>query len=147
MIAGLPGTGISGLFYLLSAFWMPFAEIFRFLRGRERQSNWRLIFSQFSLALGIFVTLGTTAALLDYFISFSVRFLGVFVSDSETQLVNLGVAPTVITLSVLFAFLFSIEIVGIILSRVKLRGFQLQNKNEIVIDKEFSAKKETIVAK
>jgi hypothetical protein len=121
MIAGLPGTGISGLFYIISAFWMPVAEIVRFLRGRKRQSNWRLVFSQFALASGILVTLGATGALLDYFISFSVNVLGIFASNSgdKSQVVNLGVAPTIITIAVLFVFLFSIEIIGVILGRIK----------------------------
>jgi hypothetical protein len=123
MIAGLPGTGISGLFYIISAFWMPIAEIVRFLRGRERQSEWKLVFSQVALAGGILITLGATGALLDYFISFSASILGVFASNSsdKSQLVNLGVAPTIITIAVLFLFLFSIEIIGIFFGRVKSR--------------------------
>ena len=100
---------------------MPVAEIVRFLRGRKRQSNWRLVFSQFALASGILVTLGATGALLDYFISFSVNVLGIFASNSgdKSQVVNLGVAPTIITIAVLFVFLFSIEIIGVILGRIK----------------------------
>lgn len=148
MIAGLPGTGISGLFYLLSAFWMPFAEIIRLLRGRERQSDWKLIFSQFALALGIFIILGATGVLLDYFISFSVNILGIFASnvDGKSQLVNLGVAPTVITLAVLFIFLFSIEIIGMILVRIKSRHSK-PNKKEILIGNDFSRKEETLLTK
>ena len=132
MIAGLPGTGISGLFYILSAFWMPIAEIVRVLRGRKRQSNWKLVFSQVVLASGILVTLGATGALLDYFISFSVTVLGIFASDSgdKSQLVNLGVAPTIITIAVLFVFLFGIEIIGVILGRIKSRNSRLRLEKE-----------------
>ena len=39
--AGLPGTGLGGLFYLLLAFWMPFAELPRTLRGRSSRARWR----------------------------------------------------------------------------------------------------------
>ena len=132
MIAGLPGTGISGLFYILSAFWMPIAEIVRFLRGRKRQSNWKLVFSQVVLASGILVTLSATGALLDHFISFSVTALGIFASDSgdKSQLVNLGVAPTIITIAVLFVFLFGIEIIGVILGRIKSRNSRLRLEKE-----------------
>ncbi len=131
MIAGLPGTGISGLFYIINAFWMPIAEVVRFLRGRERQSEWKLVFSQVALAGGILVTLGATGALLDYFISFSVSVLGIFASNSndKSQLASLGVAPTIITIAVLFVFLFSIEIIGIILGRIKSRKLRMRIKN------------------
>jgi hypothetical protein len=119
MIAGLPGTGISGLFYLLSAFWMPIAEAVRSLRGSKRQSNWKLVFSQFALATGIFAALGATGALIDYFIPFSAKILAAFIpySENNSQPVSLGVAPTIITIGVLFVFLFSIEIIGMILGR------------------------------
>ncbi len=140
MIAGLPGTGISGLFYIISAFWMPIAEIVRFLRGRERQSEWKLVFSQVALAGGILVTLGATGALLDYFISFSVSVLGIFASSSgdKSQLVNLGVAPTIITIAVLFVFLFSIEVIGIILGRIKSRKLKMRIKKEALNVKNLS---------
>lgn len=147
MIAGLPGTGISGLFYILSAFWMPVAEIVRFLRGRERQSNWKLVFSQSALAGGILIILGTTGALLDYFISFSAAALGIFASDSgdKSQLVNLGVAPTIITIAVLFIFLSSIEIIGIILGRIKSRNSRLRREKEVLTVKNLFPKKQKAI--
>jgi len=128
MIAGLPGTGISGLFYILSAFWMPIAEIVRYLRGRKRQSNWTLVFSQVALAGGILITLGATGALLDYFISFSASVLGIFasVSGNKSQLANLGVAPTLITIGVLFVFLFGIEIIGVVLGLIRFRKLRVR---------------------
>ena len=133
MVAGLPGTGISGLFYILSAFWMPIAESVRFLRGRQRQSNWKLVFSQVALASGILAILIATGALLDYFISFSARVFGYFASDSgdKSGLLNLGVAPTVITIAVLFAFLFSVEIIGMIFSQITARNKRKREQNEI----------------
>jgi hypothetical protein len=128
VIAGLPGTGISGLFYILSAFWMPIAEIVRYLRGRKRQSNWKLVFSQVALAGGILITLGATGALLDYFISFSASVLGIFasVSGNKSQLANLGVAPTLITIGVLFVFLFGIEIIGVVLGLIRSRKLRVR---------------------
>jgi hypothetical protein len=134
MIAGLPGTGISGLFYLLSAFWMPIAEIARFLSGRKRQSNWKLVFLQFALATGIFAALGVTGALIDYFIPISVKFFEAFIpnSDKTSQTISLGVAPTVITIAVLFLFLFSLEIIGIILGLINSRNPQKSLKKEAI---------------
>lgn len=125
MNAGLPGTGIGGLFYMLSALWMPVAALIRMARGSERPSNWKLVVSQFGLAAGIFAAFGVIIALIDYFIpaienalSAAVPFL-----TMNSQPVSLGVAPTLITLGVLFGYLFSIEILGMFLAwRKRVRG-------------------------
>jgi hypothetical protein len=147
MIAGLPGTGISGLFYLLSAFWMPIAEFVRTLRGRERQSNWKLVLSQFALATGILAALGGTGALIDYFIPVSVKFLEAFASNSNdnSQPVSLGVAPTLITIGVLFVFLFSIEIVGMFLGRMKSKNLsKRKEKKALTVERLFTEKRQAI---
>jgi hypothetical protein len=60
--AGLPGTGLGGLFYLLLAFWMPLAELPRTLRGQSSRARWRRIGTQFGLAAGIVAALAVTAA-------------------------------------------------------------------------------------
>lgn len=53
MNAGLPGTGIGGVFYLLSALWMPFHGIYKTLTEKNQPQRLRLIFSQVGLALGV----------------------------------------------------------------------------------------------
>ena len=51
--AGLPGTGLGGLFYLLLAFWMPVAELYATLRGRSSRARWRQLATHFALACAI----------------------------------------------------------------------------------------------
>lgn len=53
MTAGLPGTGIGGVFYLLSAVVMPFCELAKTLRGESSWSRWLLVFRQLAMATGI----------------------------------------------------------------------------------------------
>ncbi len=53
MNAGLPGTGISGAFYLLSALWMPFHQLYKTFRDKSQPQRMRLIFVQSGIALGI----------------------------------------------------------------------------------------------
>ena len=53
MTAGLPGTGIGGLFYLISALLMPFREAFRFLVGRGDRARGQLALQQGGLAVTI----------------------------------------------------------------------------------------------
>ncbi len=43
MVAGLPGTGIGGLFYLALVLWMPLRELTLLLRGRSSLARWRSI--------------------------------------------------------------------------------------------------------
>ena len=60
--AGLPGTGLGGLFYLLLAFWMPLAELPRTMRGQSSRARWRSVGAQFGLACGIVAAVAGTAA-------------------------------------------------------------------------------------
>lgn len=76
MTVGLPGAGVGGIFYILSALWMPFHALgHRLLRaagfaGAEdrRPAPWNLIWRQFATALaiiaGLWVTGWALAALL-----------------------------------------------------------------------------------
>jgi len=101
MNAGLPGTGIGGLFYVLSALWMPVAALVRMVRG-GRPSNWKLAVSQFAMALGILGAFGVIAALIGYFlpaVENALSSISLFSREASTPL-SLGVAPTVITLAV-----------------------------------------------
>jgi len=55
MNPGLPGTGIGGLFYILSALWMPACEIWRRCRGNAT-GRWPLVARQFAIAVGVVAT-------------------------------------------------------------------------------------------
>lgn len=61
MNAGLPGTGLGGLFYLLLALAMPVIELVRTLRGDRSPERWRLALTQSGIALGI---IGATVAVV-----------------------------------------------------------------------------------
>jgi len=52
MNPGLPGTGIGGLFYILSALWMPICEVWRLWRG-DAPRQWPLVARQFAIAVGV----------------------------------------------------------------------------------------------
>lgn len=73
MTAGLPGTGIGGVFYLLSALFMPLVELFLTLRGKSSIARWLLVIRQLVMAAGILGgmwVMGATAGLIfDLFIA------------------------------------------------------------------------------
>ncbi|HYT04058.1 MAG TPA: tetratricopeptide repeat protein [Gemmatimonadales bacterium] len=69
MTVGLPGTGIGGMFYLLSALAMPLSEARR--RARERRGaghvgarGWRVVAGQTAIASGILAAMWVTGWLL-----------------------------------------------------------------------------------
>ena len=64
MTPGIPGTGIGGLFYILSALFMPLVEVFNLSRNPDKQSPWLQIITQFSIAAGILLALALTAWLI-----------------------------------------------------------------------------------
>lgn len=60
MNAGLPGTGIGGLFYILLALVMPLRELYLTARGRSSRERWRLVLQQLLIACGIVGSLAVT---------------------------------------------------------------------------------------
>jgi len=64
MNAGLPGTGIGGIFYLLSALLMPIFEVVNTLRGKSSWSRWVLLFKQLAMAAGIIAGMWALGLLL-----------------------------------------------------------------------------------
>jgi tetratricopeptide (TPR) repeat protein len=63
MTAGLPGTGIGGMFYLLSALATPLWQMYVRRRGR-RSHGWSLVAAQAAMALAILAGVWTTGWLL-----------------------------------------------------------------------------------
>jgi tetratricopeptide (TPR) repeat protein len=76
MTPGIPGTGIGGLFYLLSTVALPLREAYRRLRSGVAAVRWRVIALQQLLAAGILAGMWTTGWLL-----------GVLFSPTRTQVV------------------------------------------------------------
>lgn len=64
MTAGLPGTGIGGLFYLLLAVYMPVREFFRLIQKRTNMGRWGFIALQLCFVFGILAALWGEAWLL-----------------------------------------------------------------------------------
>ena len=59
--AGLPGTGLGGLMYVVLALAMPFYEIAQTVRGRSSLARWKLVLRQTAISLGIVVAVASTA--------------------------------------------------------------------------------------
>jgi hypothetical protein len=69
MNAGLPGTGIGGLFYIAGALWMPVGSVVRWATGRSHGHSWRKVALQGGIALGILAALWATGWAVGYLVA------------------------------------------------------------------------------
>jgi hypothetical protein len=65
MTAGLPGTGIGGIFYLLLAVYMPVCEFFKTLQGKTTLKRWEGVTLQLLFVAGILTTMWSEIWLLN----------------------------------------------------------------------------------
>jgi hypothetical protein len=117
MTAGLPGTGIGGLFYLLLVLFMPLREAFRLLRGRGDVRRWRTIGGKLLLAGGILAALWVEAWVL--FEMFGLRresFAATFGANAE-QAARAARAASFATLATLGLVLFALAVLRLLVRR------------------------------
>jgi len=122
MNAGLPGTGLGGLFYVLMALWMPFHELVVALRGRRQGGRWGIIGLEVGFALAIaFAAWGTywlVGFLLNSLAEASTSFspvLSTAASAANDRMAGLlPVAPVVLTLITLLGVLLGVEVLRLI---------------------------------
>ena len=81
MTAGIPGTGISWLFYLLAALLLPLRGIIRRIRGGR--VSWRAIAGKAGLACGVFLGIWLAGWILGL----------LFVSVADSAKVAAGAVP------------------------------------------------------
>jgi hypothetical protein len=96
MTAGLPATGVGGLFYLLAALLLPVRLLWRRAHGRSERGNVMLAIRQFAMSLSMIAAVWLTGALL-----------GLWSSRLPTVVT---VAPIVLTFGMLAVILAVVEI-------------------------------------
>lgn len=64
MSAGLPGLGLGGLFFIVSALLAPVGQLWRTVRGRGRPGQWRLVWRQFFQAAAMVIGIDLTVRLV-----------------------------------------------------------------------------------
>ena len=97
MIAGLPGTGIGGIFYLLLAVWMPVRESYLSLRKRAA-NRWKMVGQHVLLTVGIILGIWATGFALGLIL---VPLLKPSINASPLAMNYLRIAPFILTLGVL----------------------------------------------
>jgi len=107
MTVGLPGTGIGGMFYLLSALAMPLSEAYRRIRGRA-SGGWQIVAGQLAIVGGILVGMFLAG-----------RFLGVALHATQHQ-VRLPLGSVSSNALRIAALVLSIGTLGAVLGAVEL---------------------------
>lgn len=110
MTAGLPGSGIGGLFYLISALAMPVVELWRAARGRANPDRQRVALRQSVMAaaiIGVVWLTGLALALLH---------LTNPARDATGALRLLWVAPGLIAFGTLATVLLAVELLAVALA-------------------------------
>lgn len=123
MVAGMPGAGISAIFYLLAALAMPFVALYRASRaGSLGAGRWRLVARQVSIALGIGIGLAIGGWMLGFVIGSPIppsEVLGAGSAAVQNAAVQVG--ATVGRLGIVFAALTLL----LVMSSVKLASVAL----------------------
>lgn len=117
MNAGLPGTGLGGLFYIVSAIFMPLHRTFR--GGGHSGRTWRRVAAQLGIALGILAGLFATG-----------WGLGLVLRSNPAGLVAGGVSPVAPGIGILrwVALLGTVGLLTLLLITVEVAGLALRRR-------------------
>jgi len=112
--AGLPGTGIGGIFYLASALAMPLREAYRRVRGRAA-GNRRVVAAQLAIAGGILGAMWVTGRLLGLALAAArpIARLGTSLPPSNV----LRIASITLALGTLAGVLVGVELLRLLVHR------------------------------
>lgn len=103
MSAGLPGLGLGGLFFVISALLAPLFELRRVLQGRSSTEAWRQVGRQFAIAVAMIVAVDLTLRGL----LFTASLLGADTDGRGAGLTVLPLAPIGITMALLAGILIA----------------------------------------
>ena len=111
MSAGLPGLGLGGLFFIVSALLAPLVELARTVRGRSSPGAWRGVWRQFAIALTMIVAVDLALRLL----LLAAAALGTGAGSATEGVTRLPLAPIVLTAGLLIAVLLGAKALQLLL--------------------------------
>lgn len=123
MTPGMPGAGIGGIFYLLSAVVMPFRELYRTARGRSSRARWLGVARQAGIALTIGTSVWATGWLLGFLLAEPAAAGGKSGEGAAAEVARvsnvLGVGPLVAALLALATVILMVEVAGLVRRRLR----------------------------
>ena len=112
MNPGLPGAGVGGLFYVISALWMPICELWRHRQG-DAPGQWPLVARQFGIAVGIIAAMSAAFWALDA--AFPFKEVAAHAAGQAHLMLSLRVSALLVTSCVLAGVLGAVHIVRLCL--------------------------------
>jgi hypothetical protein len=109
MTAGLPGTGIGGLFFILSAFFMIVVELQRTVRRKSSLARWRIVGRHAGVAAAMVASVTVTIWLVHSLLFASASKSGTAGGKTSSSLAHeiVPFSPVLITLAVLMLVLLT----------------------------------------
>ncbi len=111
MSAGLPGLGLGGLFFVISALLAPLFELQRMARGQSSAAAWRQVGRQFAIAVSMIVAVDLALRAL----LFTAGLLGAETDAGGAGLTVLPLAPIGITTALLAAVVVGAKALQLVL--------------------------------
>jgi hypothetical protein len=108
MIAGIPGTGIGGLFYLLIALWMLFRELYLRIREKGSLERWRIVKGHIFITLWIIMGMWATGEFIGFIL------ITIFPKLTSKGISNniLHITPFLFTLATLISVYLCVHILS-----------------------------------
>ena len=121
MIAGIPGTGIGGIYYILLALMMPVQETCRLCTHRSSIERWMQVAAQTGNALGILITAWLTGWLLIHTFG-ALRIHGLVTHSQAVKTIEniVSVSTFHLALVVLGSVILSVHILRLLIPARKL---------------------------
>lgn len=117
MVAGIPGTSISGLFYILLALMMPVKEAYHVWKRQSSVRRWMHIALQMLNAAGILGSIWATGWGLSYLIRKS-QTLGLHHSQVPPQFTNLmSLTSACLALAILAVVLVAVMTLSLVMPK------------------------------
>ena len=136
MIAGLPGTGIGGLLYLIIAIIMPFKELYRKLRNKSSHIHGRAIRKHMLLTVGVIASMWVMGWLISVVIQMSGLVATSGAKSSAVLSGNiLALTPFVITIAALIFVQLSVYVLRFAVELDEKHKKNIAIKNKEIIQK------------
>lgn len=114
MTAGIPGTGIGGLFYLIAALAMPLRAAWRYARGERDARHVALMVKQIAMAMAIMLAVWLTGVVAGLWPTTGFSTVG---GHRVPVPAVFMMAPVILTFATLAAVLFVVEMLHFVVAR------------------------------
>ncbi len=110
MVAGMPGTGIGGVFYLLIALWMPIRELYLKVRKQSSPDRWRIVRRHMCITGWLIVGTWTTGELIGWLL------LKLKIIHAQSTHNILHLSPFLLTLATLIFIYLVVQVIRFCIS-------------------------------